>query len=150
MRYIVKTPWGTFKRSSARGYQFVVISCGTSEAVIRARFLAEQKQWESWLAKYEEGIRTGVVAARYDHIENYPKYVVEMKARLEKLPARLEQELAENTARIAAKHGHYEGWCGRRDLADDVARRAVNNGHLNVHVYSCVDRTPYTEGQLVT
>lgn len=149
MRYLVKTPWGTFKRSSVRGYQFVVISCGTDEAVIRARMDYSRKHWESQLAKYEEGIRTGVATTRYEHVENYPQYAEEMRARLAKHPANLERELAENAALIASKRGHYESWCSRFDLADAAARRAVKSGRLNVQIYSCVNRAPYTEGQLV-
>jgi hypothetical protein len=153
MRYIVETPWGRFtRRTSSREYQFVVISCGQTEAHIRARHDAQRRDDEKQRAIYEAGIRDNKIPdgqQSWDRLENYPAYLAGVVQRLEQGPGRLARDLEINAAQIAAKKGRQVGWCGRRDLADKEAARALSRGWVNVHIYSCVDRAPYTLAQEV-
>jgi hypothetical protein len=61
----------------------------------------------------------------------------------------LDKRLARNAEQIRTKKGQTIGWCGRRELADAEARRAIRSGYVNVHVYSVVDHPPYFVGQEV-
>lgn len=153
MRYVVDTPWGRFtRRTSSREYQFVVVTCGKSEAHIRAWYEKTQHYLDLERAGYEEGIRTGKQSSRispFNRLENYAAYLEGIVEQLDKLPARLERALALNAAQIAAKKGSQSGWCSRRDLADKEADRARRAGFVNVHIYSCVDHAPYTLAQEV-
>jgi hypothetical protein len=152
MRYVVTTPWGTFKRTSTRAYRFLVTTCGEAEDRIRARYGREIAHCERQRDRYQRGIAAGAIpsdAFPHDDVAKYPAYLASTERRLMVLPVRLAEALAENAARIAERRGRYFAWASRRDLADAQYRRALKAGFVNVHVYSCADEEPYTASQEV-
>ena len=150
MRYIVSTPWGTFKRTAARDYRFLVIVCGQDEAVLRARIERTRQQLEQSKARYQLAIETGArTSSQWDRFDQYPKHLADVTRQLEGLDGRLAEILAQNADRIAAQRGHYFAWTSRRDLADTQMRRALKGGFVNVHIYSCVETAVYTLSQEV-
>jgi len=89
VRYVVTTPYGTFKRMSTRAYRFLVISCGREEAILRR-----------WHAHRERYLLPGQLAAA---LEANADVIAKQRGKVAGWCSR--RDLADALARRARKAG---------------------------------------------
>lgn len=136
----VTTQFGTFTRSTARKYQFLVISCGEGEAGIRtyyAKQLADAKKGAARYAKAAE-FATANPGRPFEGFTfpaaDWQQWANNCEQAAAENEGKMFAALAANAARITGQKYIVQGWSGSLQLARMVANKALKNNYLNVRI----------------
>lgn len=131
--YNVVTEFGTFTRTSAREYKYLVISRGCTLKTLLKTHAAEVAETKRAYEKYNAVVTSGVVPAEYSSwatIEWYAKTAAEMAAKL----VELETEPAPVEKTTFSSHQ----WSSRLDLAVREANSLKNGKSINGYRFADV------------
>jgi hypothetical protein len=117
----VETPLGTFTRTTARTYAFVVASRGKDAAHLAREARSQKAAAEQNIAYYESGRSSYTPEQRAGYIAGEQKRIARWSD-----PAHLAQEAQAVTE---------WGWASRLDLAEKVAAKARSYGYTDVQIF---------------
>lgn len=135
IKLTVTTEVGTFTRTTARTYEYIVVSKGLKESYLRARgeeSLAYNRKLETRYQAVVDGKTT-----QYDgrpiaawQMPEFPGYLAGVQDEIRTHAERLAKDIADNQA-----HAFFvQGWAGRLDLARKVADKL--SIYMDVRIYS--------------
>lgn len=134
----VTTKYGTFTRTTARDYGYVVATLGKSPQEV-ARHCDAMIEGESrYLAEYQAVLDSGQVPAKNRStitLADYERYAVNAKAAVARWTESKGPAVANAERRIAELDGGLIGWSGTLANALKAATRAASDGFVGILIF---------------
>lgn len=141
----VVTDYGTFTRTTARTYAFLIAVRALKPSWLKARREADRAELTKDIKHYSEVVLSGVVPAQYassSSIDSYKRYLEDSIQALANLDAKYAAQLKDNAHQATLPMGPQASWSAKLWNAEAEARKLAEH-HNEVRIFDA------TTGKLV-